>query len=360
MSRRCQVPGCSLNGVTKPRRPPTIIDVAAAAGVGRSTASRVMSDHPDVKAATREKVLKAAQDLGYSPNPLAQAMLSGRTHTLGVVLADVENPFFAQAMRAITDTARESGYDVILANTDERDEVERSAVQLMLDKRVDGIIVSPGNALGIDHLQRAAASVPVVLIDRKVPALNVDTVVIDNFLAAYHAVEHLTALGHTRIAVTSNASRARDDVPYISSIAERFDGVRAALRASGIVPRAQDFWIGGWTMPVGAEAVARFRDDPPTAILATDSLVALATLAAARKAGLTVPGDLSLITFDSSPWGEAFTPALSVVSQPVRDLGAIATRMAIERINGLSDPAREIQLPSTLIARESTAPREVG
>jgi LacI family transcriptional regulator len=272
-----------------------------------------------------------------------------------VVLADVENPFFAQAMRAITDTARGLGYDVILANTDERDDVERSAIQLMLDKRVDGIIVSPGNPLEIDHLQRAAASVPVVLIDRKVPALNVDTVVIDNFSAAFHAIEHLTGLGHTRIAVTSNASRTSDDVPYISSISERFDGVRAALRASGITPRAEDFWIGGWTMPVSDASVARFRGDTPTAILATDSLVALATLAAARRAGLTVPGDLSLVTFDSSPWGEAFSPALSVVSQPVRELGAMATRMAIERTQGLSDPAREIQLPSTLVERESTA-----
>ncbi len=316
-----------------------------------------MSGHAHVKATTRERVLEAAGVLGYSPNPLAQAMLSGRTRTLGVVLADVENPFFAQAMRAITDTARAAGYDAILANTDERDDAERSAVQLMLDKRVDGIILSPANPLEIDHLHRAAATVPLVLIDRKVPALSADTIVVDNFAAAFHAVAHLTALGHTRIAVTSNAARPQDDAAHISSIAERFDGVRAALRAAGIVPDPADFWIGGWTIPVRHDAIARFAADPPTAILATDSLVALSTLAAARKAGLTVPEDLSIITFDNSSWAEAFSPALSVVSQPVRELGATATRMAIERIEGRSGPPREVQLPSTLIIRESTAGR---
>lgn len=281
-------------------------------------------------------------------------MLTGRTNTLGVVLADVENPFFAQALRAITDTARASGYDVILANTDEHDDAERAAVQLMLDKRVDGIILSPGNQLEIEHLQRAAAAVPLVLIDRKIPSLNSDTVVIDNFAAAYHAVAHLTDLGHQRIAVTSNATRPSEDVPYISSISERFDGVRAAMRAAGINPDPGDFWIGGWTLPASDEAAARFESDPPTAILATDSLVALSALTAARRAGLRVPEDLSIITFDSSPWSEAFTPALSVVSQPVHDLGSTAAGMLIERVNGLRDPAREVQLPGTLVAREST------
>lgn len=353
--RLCQEVGYD-DLVSRSRKPPTIIDVAAAAGVSRSTASRAMINHAEVSAKTREKVAKVARELGYSPNPLAKAMLSGRTHSLGVVLADVENPFFAQALRAITDTARASGFDVILANTDEHDDAEQASVQLMLDKRVDGIILSPANQLEIGHLHRAAASVPLVLIDRKVPALNADTVVIDNFSAAHQAVTHLTELGHSRIAVTSNASRPNDDVPYISSIAERFDGVRAALRASGITPDPSNFWIGGWHLPTSPAAVQRFRDDPPTAILATDSLVALATLAAAREAGLSVPEDLSIITFDNSPWGEAFSPALSVISQPVRELGETAARMVIERIQGLEAPPREVQLPGTLIVRDSTAP----
>lgn len=335
-------------------RPPTIVDVAAAAGVSRSTASRAMVNHPEVSKKTRAKVAKIAEELGYSPNPLAKAMLSGRTHTLGVILADVENPFFAQALRAITDTARESGFDVILANTDEHDDAERAAVQLMLQKRVDGIILSPANQLEINHLQRAAAKVPLVLIDRKIPALQADTVVVDNFTAAYQAVAHLTDLGHRRIAVASNASRPSDSVPYISSISERFDGVRAALRSADISPQPEDFWIGGWTFPISDAATARFEKDGPTAVLATDSLVALSALAAARNAGLRIPDDLSVITFDSSPWSEAFEPALSVVSQPVRELGTLAAQMVIQRVNGLDDPAREVQLPSTLIARRST------
>ncbi|MGO4586619.1 LacI family DNA-binding transcriptional regulator [Arthrobacter sp. 2RAF6] len=345
-----------MNGT---RRPPTIIDVADAAGVGRSTASRVMKGQAGVKAATREKVLEAAERLGYSPNPLAQGMLSGRTHTIGVVLADVENPFFAQATRAITDTARDNGYDVILANTDDRPEAEQAAVRLMLDKRVDGIIVSPANSLQIDHLQRALRTTPVVLIDRKAPALGVDTVVIDNYTAAFRATQLLTNLGHTRIAVTSNARRATPEAPFISSVTERFDGVRAALRAAGITPTPELFWIGGWNSVPQPAAIARFAEgDRPTAVLSTDSLVALSTLSAARRAGLRVPDDLSLVTFDNAPWSEAFSPALSVVSQPVSELGATATRLVIERAKGYAGPPREVQLQSELIERESTQRRE--
>jgi LacI family transcriptional regulator len=352
----CDVKSLYPDPVEKPHRPPTIIDVAKAAGVGRSTASRVMSGRGGVKPATREKVLQVAEELGYSPNPLAQGMLSGRTNTLGAVLGDVENPFFAQATRAITDTARAHGYDVILANSDERLEAEQAAVQLMVDKRVDGIIVSPASSLQVDHLRRALRTTPIVLIDRKVPALGVDTVVIDNYTAAFKATQLLTNLGHERIAVTSNASRETPDAPYISSVTERFDGVRAALRAAGITPDPNMFWIGGWKSSPDDTAVARFSGSlHPTAILATDSLVALSTLAAARRAGLSVPDDLSLITFDNSPWSEAFHPGLSVVSQPVRELGERATAMLIERAKGSAQPPREIQLQTTLIERESTA-----
>lgn len=310
-----------------------------------------MSGKAGVKASTREKVLRAAEELGYSPNPLAQGMLSGRTHTLGVVLADLENPFFAQATRAITDTARRHGYDVILANTDERPEVEQAAVKLMLDKRVDGIIVAPATSLELDHLRRALRTTPVVLIDRKLPALGVDTVVIDNYDAAFKATQLLTELGHERIAVASTTL----DASYISSIAERFDGVRAALRAAGLALDPNMFWLGGWQSSPDNGAAARFSKQPrPTAILATDSLVALSTLAAARRAGLRVPDDVSLISFDNSPWSEAFHPALSVVSQPVRELGERAAAMVIERAEGFAEPPREIQLRSTVIQREST------
>jgi LacI family transcriptional regulator len=341
--------------MNRPRRPPTIIDVANAAGVGRSTASRVMNGQAGVKPATRDKVLEAAESLGYSPNPLAQGMLSGRTHTLGVVLSDVENPFFAQATRAITDAARDLGYDIILANTDEDLEAEKAAVQLMLQKRVDGILISPTSSSRVDHLQRALQTTPVVLFDRKAAALGVDTVAIDNHAAAFRAIQLLTSLGHTRIAVTSNAGRPTPETPYVSSIAERFDGVRAALCAEGVEPDPDLFWIGGWDPVPQPAAIARFAEPTrPTAVLATDSLVALSTLSAARRAGLRVPDDLSVITFDNGPWSEAFNPALSVVLQPVSELGATAVHLLIERAEGYAGPPRVVQLQGELIEREST------
>jgi LacI family transcriptional regulator len=169
----------------RPGALPTIADVARAAGVSSATAARVLGAYGYAGVETRQLVLKAAKRLGYKPNELARSMVTGRSKTIGVLVADIENLYFARAIRAITDTASANGFGVVLANTDEDIKLERDAVSVLLANRVDGLIISPTSSIEVDHIFGARdMGCPFVLLDRRVPVLNADTFAIDNFHAA--------------------------------------------------------------------------------------------------------------------------------------------------------------------------------
>jgi LacI family transcriptional regulator len=338
---------------------PTIPDVARRAGVSSATAGRALGGYGYTSAATRERVLAAADALGYRRNEIARSMATGRTFTIGVVIADIENPFFARATRAIGDAARREGFNVILANTDEDLAAEEASVQLFVDKRVDGIIVAPTSSIETTHLARAReAGCPIVLLDRRIPALGADTIAVDNFSAAREAVRALVRQGHQRIALASNAPAHEDRHLLISSIRERIDGYRAALIEAGLPVSDASVMLGGWNAETAERRLAVF-DDPatrPTALLATDNRVALGILHIARRLGLVMPDALSLISFDDAEWADAVSPPLSVIIQPVRELGTSAAEMLIARIRGAEHGApHERLLPAQLVMRGSAA-----
>jgi LacI family transcriptional regulator len=336
---------------------PTIDDVAQAAGVSRATAARVLGGYGYVGVDTRKKVFDAAKRLAYQPNQLARSMATGRSKTIGVVIADIENLYFARAIRAITDAASAKGFAVILSTTDEDIALEREAVRVLLSKRVDGLIVSPTSSVDVDHLVRARdTGCPIVLLDRRVPMLNADTFAIDNYGAAHQAVALLIAQGHHRIALVSNAPSHGEKEYLISSVRERIDGYRAALHDSNVEIDSNLVVLGGWNIAKLAEKVRTLFDstDHPTAVLATDSSVALVLLNAFRELNLSIPDDVSLISFDDADWTAAVTPPLTVVSQPIRELATAATEDLIARLMGqASDTGRETLLPATLIERDS-------
>src|SRR3954452_12623835 len=217
----------------------TIPDVARAAGVSRATTARALGGYGSVSAETLDRVRTAAEQLGYRPNELARSMITGKTFTIGVIVADIENPFFARVSRGVSDTARHAGFEVILVNTDEDVEAERNALKVLQEKRVDGVIVAPVSGSEVDHLLAVRqAGCPIVLIDRRVKDLPADTVVIDNRTAAADAVERLLAAGHRRIALVTGGGggdlRPQGGPRAISTGAERIECYRAALRAAGI------------------------------------------------------------------------------------------------------------------------------
>src|SRR5215211_1267610 len=191
------------NGET-PKRLVTVQDVAQKAGVSKATAARVLGRYGTTSSAVKDKVLAAAQELGYQANELARSMTTGRSGIIGVIVGDIENPYFGLAVRGISDVARAAGFDVILANSGEDPKKERAAVRVFLGKRVDGLIITPASITESEHLQEVQkAGRPLVLLDRYIPSLEVDTVATNDRAAALAAARVLIEAGHRRIGYLS-------------------------------------------------------------------------------------------------------------------------------------------------------------
>ena len=353
-----------------PESAATIPDVARQAGVSTATAARALGGYGSVSAATHDRVLAAATALGYRTNGLARSMITGTTHTLGVVLADIENPYFYRALRGITDTARSRGYGVVLTNTDEDADLEREALTTLVERRVDGLIVCPAEGANRDrsHLSDAISSgLPMVLLDRHVPGLGVDMVGLDNRRAAADATRCLLQHGHTRIAIVTGG---RD--PLLPPLRERdmrgiqrsalttparAAGYRDALDAAGLELRPEYLTASGFHREDAAAATELLMSlpEPPTAILAFDSVLSLGVLRALRRLGSRCPEDVSVIGFDDAEWAEVVSPPLSVVRQPVYEIGSKACSLLLDRIQGRKRRPSQHRLKGRLIERESTA-----
>jgi LacI family transcriptional regulator len=351
---------------------PTVDDVAEAAGVSRATAARVLGGYGRVSQATRYRVRKHADALGYTPNRLAQGMVTGRTQTLGFVSADMQNPFFGQTMRGFTDVARSQGYDVVIANSEEEPRLERRAVQTLLERRVDGMVVAPTEFHRARHLEDAVTSgVPIVLVDRSVRGLVADSVLIDNVGAARDAVSHLIERGHERIGVTTTHLPGVDLVAELDEAAldpwhapttvSRAIGYLGALRSAGITVTPELIANASYSRPEAYAAVKAVLalPEPPTAILAVDDLLTLATFEAVQDSGLRFPGDCTVLGFDDLDWTTIVRPRLTVVAQPAYEIGATAARRLLARIEGDTSPAQTLLLDTKLVERESTAARRV-
>ncbi|MFG1956492.1 LacI family DNA-binding transcriptional regulator [Nonomuraea sp. NPDC049028] len=349
------------------RSMPSIEVVAKEAGVSTATAGRALGGYGSVSGKSREAVLAAAERLGYRANSLARSMITGLTHTLGVLVPDIENPFFSRALRGIADVAHERGWEVLLVNTDEDLSLERKALGVLAERRVDGLVVAPTDTADRDALKDVIdAGIPVVLLDRRVPGLEADTVGIDNRAAAKDATERLLALGHRNIALLTGGDEklrprlARPGLRGVerlgaTTVGARAAGYRDALVESGIEPRPELVSAEGFRREDAAAATTRLLGlpDPPTAILALDSLLALGVLQALRRLGLRCPADVSLVGFDDADWAEAISPPLSVVAQPVYELGAEAGRLLLDRVQGADRRPVHRRLPTRFVERES-------
>ncbi len=359
----------------RPRRP-TVSDVARHAGVSVAQAGRALGGYGYVGEQTRERVQAAARELGYSPNVVARSMRSGSTRSIGFVGSDIANPYFAEAMRGICDVAHREGYETILTNSDERLDLEQRAVRTLLDKQVEGLVVAPASVIHCDHLADARAQgVPVVLLDRDLPQLDCDSVVVDNENAAHAAVTHLLKLGHQRIGLLASISAAEQ--PEITpdesqgswtvlganrpSI-ERIRGYLRALAAHGApVSRDAITWIVGDRVQEADAAARRLLRSPwrPTAVFATDNESTRRIFLAAKTEGFRVPDRISLLGFDDLDWTVMVEPQISVVAQSPLLMGRTAGERLFARIKGDRQPKRRIVLPTELVVRASTgAPTE--
>jgi LacI family transcriptional regulator len=329
----------------------TIREVAESAGVSYATVSHVINNTRLVSPETRERVLAAMAALNYRPNALARSLRQGKTNTLGLVLPDSANPFFAEISRSIEDEAFKKGYSVFLCNTELDTQRELFYVDVLSKKQVDGIVfVAAGDqADSLDFL--VSRNMPVVMIDRNVPNVEVDAVLSDNQLGGYLATHHLIELGHRRIACISGPSS-------ITPSSERIIGYRKALEEAGI-PYDENLVIrGDYHAQSGMEIThSILKMEPrPSAIFALNDLMALGALRAAAEAGYSVPRDLAVVGYDDLEITHFTNPPLTTIAQPKKEIGAQAIHLLVERISQKNRPPTRLVLSPELIVRRSTQP----
>lgn len=331
----------------------TIKEVAETAGVSIATVSHVINNTRHVEATTRQSVERAMQDLGYQPNSLARSLRIGETKTIGLVVPDVYNLFFADISRRIEDLGYANGYSVILCNSDNNLAKQHNYVNMLITKQIDGVIfISAGEST--EDLQKLVNSrIPIVVADRVVPLSLADVVLLDNEKGGYEATKHLLALGHEKIACITGPSD-------VSPSMQRASGYRRALKEAGIELPAEYVVPGDFTVIGGGESMARLMKlgDPPTAVFVSNDMMAIGAVTAARKLGLRVPEDVSIIGFDDIELARAFNPALTTMAQPMQEMADIATSRLIAKMNSGEEgwENEQFTLNANLTVRESTGP----
>ncbi|MFJ7901395.1 LacI family DNA-binding transcriptional regulator [Streptomyces sp. NPDC096198] len=371
----------------------TMADVARSAGVSVATVSHVLNGTRPVLPGTRQAVLEAVERLGYSPNTLARSLVTSRTRSLGLAVSAISNPYFTEICQGVEARAREHGYGLLIADPRDDPEHECTVVRLLHERRVDGLIVAPSaDPRGLLALL-TRHRVPTVFLDRLVPSpapdhsapdvsgeagigqgasgergseeggsapgdgtpnrsapdpLRFDQVCAENAGPMARLVTHLAGLGHRRIGLVAG-------LPGFSTTTERIDGYRQGLAAAGL-PHDERLMVHGDSAAEGAEratAALLSLAAPPTALVTANNAMTLGALRALRDRGLSVPGDLALVCFDDFAWADLFSPRLTAIAQPSREIGTEAVRLLLERIETPDRASRTVRLPSAFVHRTS-------
>jgi LacI family transcriptional regulator len=327
---------------------PSIYDVAHEARVSVFTVSAVMNKKGRVSPALSRRVEAAIRKLNYRPNLLARSLANQRTHTIGIVVTDIANPFFPAIVRAAEDAAQGAGYSILLCNSDDKEAKEAQYLELLLSKRVDGIILNktPGKLSTSQRQMLADANVPIVLLMRTCPGLRTDLVQTDDELGAFESVSHLARIGYKKIGLVGgpvNVSNAR----------ARRQGYHRALKANGLKYFAELTFEGDYRVDSGHRAGLALLPRRPDAVLVTNYLMTVGFMSAADEIGMRCPEDFALVSFDDYPWLGCFRPRLSTIELPKYELGAAAVRLLLERIETKRTRSVTITLSPQLRVRES-------
>lgn len=332
---------------------PTMMDVARAANVSTATVSRVLQGVEGASSEeTAARVRRCAAELGYIVNGVASSMRSQQTRTVGLVIADVSNPWFGQLAGGVESVLGPAGLSVILANTNNSVARERQAVETLLRKQVDALIVASSSDNG-DHLRGAIArGTRVVLVDAELPDLEVDSIAIDNEAVARAAVEHLLDRGHNDVAIVWGG-------PGASSDRARLDGFLAALTGRGLEAPPEYVRVGSSTFAGGSEAVTGLLSlsRRPSAVFVTNNLMTVGALTALSEAGLDVPADISIVAIDDMEWYAIADPAISAMYEPAEEMGRRAAERLLLRLRRQRQPRVErIRLDTEFRVRDSVGP----
>jgi LacI family transcriptional regulator, galactose operon repressor len=332
----------------------TLRDVARVAGVHPATVSRALNEETRalVNEETARRVLKAAEKLGYQPNPIARGLKTNRSYTIGVLIPDLTNPLFPPILRGIEDHLETAGYTPLTANTDNDPERELLDLQTMRARQVDGIIAATARRDHRLHDALLEAGLELVLVNRRQEELPVSSATADDRLGMRLAVEHLLSLGHTRIAHLAGP------LDYSTGL-DRHDSFLETMRAAGIEPDPELVLVAeAFTESEGTRLCGQLmdRDHEFTAVAAANDLLALGCLDVFAERGRRCPEEISVVGFNDMPFAARFQPPLTTIHIPHYEIGKAAGELMLERLHDDDAPPREIQLEPHLVVRKSTAP----
>ncbi|ANP54377.1 LacI family transcriptional regulator [Streptomyces griseochromogenes] len=354
---------------------PTMADVARSAGVSVATVSHVLNGTRPVLPHTRQAVLEAVDALGYTPNTLARSLVTSRTRSIGLAVSAISNPYFTEILQGVEAAALDAGYSLLIADPHDDPVHERKVVQLLHERRVDGMIVAPSASPRdlVAYLSRHA--VPTVFLDRvlttgdrptSAPHLDqpsgdhhgdgspspgrpcFDQVCAESTGPTARLVTHLAGLGHRRIGLVTG-------LPGLSTTSERITGYRQAVADAGLA-LDEDLVVSGNSESAGAEratATLLSLPAPPTALVTANNAMTIGALRALRRQGLVVPDDMALCCFDDFAWADLFSPRLTAIAQPSREIGAQAVQVLLDRLAAPDRPARTVRLPCAFVHRTS-------
>jgi len=326
----------------------SIYDVARESKVSVFTVSAVINNKSHVGKKLRERVEEAIQRLNYRPNLVARSLAKQRTHTIGMIVSDIANPFFPMVVRGAEDAAQRQGYNLLLCNSDDTLEKEETEIELLLSKRVDGILLTKaaGDLSPALRQMIKQVNIPFVLVMRTYPTLTKDAVVSDDYQGAYDAVSHLARAGSRRIGLISGPLK-------ISNAIARMQGFRDALKAQGL-PLEKNLMIeGDYRIESGFRGGHALLSHRPDGIYVANHLMTIGLLQAAEEMGMKCPDDFGLVSFDDYPWLGVFHPKLTTVELPKHQLGSEAVELLIRRIGGSTEKAVVRKLQPELRIRES-------
>ncbi|MFF4286654.1 LacI family DNA-binding transcriptional regulator [Streptomyces sp. NPDC001633] len=332
----------------------TMVDVAQRAGVSVATVSHVLNGTRPVRPGTRAAVLGAIEELGYTHNTLARSLVTARTRSIGLAVSAISNPYFTEILQGVEAGALEAGYSLLIADPHDDPQHERKVVQLLHERRVDGMIVAPSAEPAEMAAYLARRGVPTVFLDRLVGEEH-DQVCAESTGPVRQLVEHLADAGHTRIGLVAG-------LPGLSTTTERVQGYREGLRSRGL-PFSPGLLAGGNSEADGAEDATRqllAAPAPPTALITANNAMTIGALRALRGLGLDVPRDIALACFDDFSWADLFSPRLTAIAQPSKEIGATAVRLLLERLAEPGRPPRTVRLPCTFVHRTSCGCPETG
>lgn len=327
---------------------PTIKLVADRAGVSIATVSRVFADPDAVSDTLRLRVEEAARALNYRPSRAARTLRIGTSRAVGVVIPDLENPFFTAVVRGIEVVLHAAGYTLLLANSDEDATREREVMETLRADGVAGIIFVPINDARDAYTEVLAPPLQVVAVDRSPKHFRPDLVTVDNVAGTRGAVEHLFAMGHKEVALLGGPLRH-------STAKERERGYRDALSAAGRPIRPELIYYGDFKEKGGYEGMTALMSLPkrPSAVFVANNLMTLGAFRAVHELGIRIPDEVALIGFDDMPWATSLNPPLTAVSQPSQEIGSSAAGLLLDRIARPERALRHVILDSSLVIRKS-------